>query len=70
MLVMVTSFPTATCQSKKLAPNFKGPFKVTAVLPNDRYEVLDLRDMKKFAGHRTVVAVDHMKPWVLFDALE
>ena len=68
-VVMVASNPAATGQSRKLAPKYKGPFKITAVLPNDRYEVRDLREMRKSAGKRSVVAVDSIKRWITFDAL-
>ena len=58
----------ATSESRKLATVAKGHFKVTAVLPNNRYEVQDLRDLKKSPNRRTVVAVDAMKRWITFDA--
>lgn len=68
-VVMVKSRAApATGDSRKLSAKAKGPFKVRAVLPNDRYEVEDLRDMKKTPGQRTVVAVDQLSPWVIFDA--
>ena len=41
-----------------------------AVLPNDRYEVEDLRDLQKSKGQRSVVPVDSLCKWVTFDALE
>lgn len=69
-VVMVTSNAPATGESRKLAAKAKGPFKVTAKLPNDRYEVQDLRDLKKAPNHRSVVAVDSMQKWVTFDAME
>ena len=58
----------ATGDSRKLNAKAKGPCKVRAILPNDRYEVEDLRDMKKTPGQRTVAAVDQLTPWVIFDA--
>ncbi|XP_076383111.1 uncharacterized protein LOC143260682 [Megalopta genalis] len=77
-VVMVAAKHGATGESRKLLPVAKGPFKVTAVLPDDRYEVLDLRDMRKSRNSRTVVAVDKLyRPsnkshWlmVLLDLLE
>ncbi|XP_033225862.1 uncharacterized protein LOC117178543 [Belonocnema kinseyi] len=48
----------------------EGPFKVTAVLPNDRYEVQDLRDLKKSPNQRAIVTVDSLQKWVTFDAME
>lgn len=65
VLVKITS-EAATGQSRKLQPAFKGPFKVTSVLPNDRYVVEDLREHGK--RYKTVVAVDHIKPWVVLNA--
>ncbi|XP_033228968.1 uncharacterized protein K02A2.6-like [Belonocnema kinseyi] len=53
-IVLVTSRPAAKGQIKKLTAKSKGPFKVTAVLPDDRYEVVDLRELKKARGQRTV----------------
>jgi transposase InsO family protein len=61
VLVSITS-EVATGSSRKLLPKFKGPFRVTRVLFNDRYEVEDLRE-RRF-NQRTVVAVDKMKRWI------
>lgn len=61
VLVQVTSEPT-TGGSRKLLPKFKRPFRIRAVLPNDRYEVEDLREGSKRL--RTVVAADRIKPWI------
>ncbi|XP_033228956.1 uncharacterized protein LOC117180569 [Belonocnema kinseyi] len=69
-VVMVDAHPVATSESKKLAAKAKGPLKVTAVLPNDRYEVQDLRDLKKSPNQRSTVAVDSLKRWVTFDAIQ
>lgn len=64
VMVLKTDNP-ATGGSRKLHPVFKGPFKILSVLPNDRYVLEDLRDNKKF---KVVVAVDHMKPWVVLNS--
>lgn len=64
-LVMVPCAFSATGGSKKLLPKYKGPFKVRKVLFNDRYEVEDLREGSKKIT--TVVAVDRMKPWIVFE---
>lgn len=69
-VVMVAANPIATGQSRKLMAKAKGPFKITAVLPNDRYEVEDLRQLRKARGQKSVVAVDSLRKWVTFDALE
>ena len=45
----------------KLRPKFLGPYEVTKVKPNDRY------DVKKVGNHEglitTSTAADHMKAW-------
>lgn len=61
VLVLITSEP-ATGVSKKLLPKYKGPFRISKVLLNDRYEVEDLREGSRRI--RTVVAVDRIKPWI------
>lgn len=61
VLIQVTSEP-ATESSRKLLPKFKGPFRIRAVLSNDRYDVEDLREGSKRL--RTVVAADKIKPWI------
>lgn len=68
-IVMIPVSQKATGTSNKLKAKFRGPFKVVAELPNDRYEVQDEREMKT-RGQKTVVAVDQMQRWVLFDPTE
>ncbi|KOC59891.1 hypothetical protein WH47_10532 [Habropoda laboriosa] len=43
VLVRLTSEP-ATGASRKLLPKYKGPFRIRTVLPNDLYEVEDVRE--------------------------
>ena len=62
VMVRITSEPV-TGGSHKLLPKFKGPFRVTKVLINDRYEVEDLRGLRKVSG--TVVAADNIKRWLI-----
>lgn len=52
--------------SKKLLPNYKGPFRITKRLPNDRYLVEEIVGSTRSRGakFRKVEAVDHLKPWV------
>ena len=69
-VVMVVAKKLATGESKKLTAKAKGPFKVTAILPNNRYEVQDLRDLKKSPYQRSTVLVDSLLKWVTFDAME
>lgn len=64
VMVKITSEP-ASGSSRKLRPIFKGPFRIKAVLPNDRYVVEDLRSKGKKID--TVIAVDKIKPWVVLN---
>lgn len=59
--ILITSIPT-TGASHKLDPKYKGPFRITKVIFNDRYEVEDLRE--GFKRKRTIVAADHIKKWI------
>ena len=69
-VVMMRMNPAATGESRKLVAKEKGSFKVTAVLPNDRYKVQDLWDLKKSPNHRSIAAVDSLRRWVTFDATQ
>lgn len=63
VLVKISSI-VSTGQSKKLVPKWKGPFKVSKVLENDRYEVKGIfgseRSRVPYTG---VYAIEHMKKW-------
>ncbi|KAJ8909358.1 hypothetical protein NQ315_000447 [Exocentrus adspersus] len=60
VMVQITS-EVATGSSRKLRPKYKGPYRVTKVLFNDRYEVQDMRDHNRHTT--TVMASDRLKPW-------
>jgi hypothetical protein len=55
-------------KSRKLLPVFKGPFQVSKVMGNDRYEVTEVkgseRSNKKYTG---VTAAENMKYWINID---
>ena len=68
-VVTVVAKKVATGESRKLMAKAKGPFKVTAKLPNDRHEVQDLRDLNKSPNQRSTVSVDSLSKWVTFDAM-
>lgn len=59
--IMQTSFP-ATGDSKKLLPKFKGPYRITAKLPNDRYAALKVSE--RYRKCPAVISVDKIKPWI------
>ncbi|EFA12417.1 hypothetical protein TcasGA2_TC016388 [Tribolium castaneum] len=64
VLIKITSTP-ATGASHKLLPKWRGPFRITKVLGNDRYEVADIpgscRSRLRYSG---VAGVDNMRPWI------
>lgn len=47
--------------SGKLVPKYAGPYKVTAILPNDRYEVTSLTKGKR--AYKNIIARDKIKIW-------
>lgn len=64
-LVMIPNYSQEKGKSSKLVQKFKGPYKITAVLDHDRYEVSSIE------GHATrryknIFPADHLKPWVSF----
>lgn len=60
VLLQITN-EVATGTSRKLRPKHKGPYVVTKVLGNDRYEVEDMRDQGR--QRKTVMASERMLPW-------
>jgi hypothetical protein len=66
VLLKVTS-AQATGSSQKLLPKWRGPFKITRQLGNDRYEVQDIpgsvRSQVPYVG---VAGIDNIKPWIQF----
>lgn len=62
--VMVTNFDSHAGISRKLIPKFRGPYRVSKVLRNDRYL---LEDVENFQQSRTpykgVWAAANIKPW-------
>lgn len=64
ILMRITSLP-ATGSSRKLLPKWKGPFRVSKILGNDRYEVREIpgmtRSQQPYIG---VTAIENMKPWI------
>lgn len=67
-LVSVRREIPSSGQSRKLVPKYQGPYRVTVVLDNDRYQVEDTPLTKKSnRKYCAVIAVDKMKPWLNFD---
>lgn len=67
-LVMIPNHNPEKGKSKKLAIRFKGPFKISAVLDKDRYEVSSI-DGHSNRKYKNIFPVDQLKPWVTVDPL-
>lgn len=64
--VMVQKYVRNVGDSNKLVPRFTGPFKITAVLNHDRYEVSSI-DGLRTRKYKNVDPVDKIKPWIRFN---
>lgn len=64
-LVMIPNYCQERGKSTKLAPKFRGPFKVTAVLDKDRYEVSSVEGHSS-RKYKNVFPADHLKSWITF----
>ncbi|KAL4719723.1 hypothetical protein ACJJTC_004655 [Scirpophaga incertulas] len=54
-------------KSQKLAIKFQGPYRITKVLPNDRYLIEDTPMTRKHGPrYEAIVAVDKIHPWLIF----
>lgn len=62
LVTVVKSNFSATGESEKLLPKYKGPYRVTARLPNDRYALLKVSE--RYRKCPTVISVDKIKPWI------
>lgn len=52
-------------KSKKLLPKFSGPFRITKVLENDRYEVSSIPGTKiTTKNYCNIFSADRIKPWI------
>lgn len=68
-LVLVQKQLNNLGDSNKLLPRYSGPFRVTRVLENDRYEISSIDGYSK-RKYKNVYAADKMKPWVTFTVPE
>jgi transposase InsO family protein len=70
-IVLVESENSATGSSRKLMPKYKGPYIVTRVMGNDRYEIQDVPGApRKQMAAKTIYAADRMKRWCQLNELE
>ncbi|KAL4702181.1 hypothetical protein ACJJTC_015015 [Scirpophaga incertulas] len=60
---------TESGHSRKLLPKCIGPYRISKVLGNDRYEIVETPITRKNAvrAYKAVYAVDKMHPWLSFD---
>lgn len=66
VLIRVTC-NVATGVSRELLPKWKDPFRVPAVLENDRYEVRDIEGATRSrVAYRGVCGVENMRPWIRY----
>lgn len=62
---MVTNFDSHAGISRKLIPKFRGPYRVSKVLRNDRYLLEDVENFQQSrAPYKGVWSASNMKPWV------
>lgn len=67
-LVMIPNYHIpANGKSKKLYPKFRGPFKISAVLDHDRYEVSSIEGYAK-RKYKSVYPADALKKWITFSS--
>lgn len=64
-LVMVTNYDCTPGVNKKLLPKYRGPYRVDAVLPNDRYIVTDVDNWQVTQRfYKGTHAPAQMRPWI------
>lgn len=62
---MIPNYSLEKGKSHKLTPKFKGPFKITAVLSNDRCEVSNIEGHAA-EKYKNIFPADHLKQWITF----
>lgn len=68
-LVLVQKQVNNPGESNKLLPHYSGPYKITKILGNDRYEVSSIEGHTK-RKYKNVYAADKMKRWISFSLPE
>lgn len=67
-LVMIPNHKREKGKSNKLPLKFRGPFQITCVLDNDKYEVSSIRGHADRA-YRNIFPANHLKPWITMEEL-
>jgi hypothetical protein len=66
VLIRIVSHAAAGT-SQKLLPRWRGPFKVVAILDNDRYRIRDIPGTQRSrVPYRGVCGVENMRPWIRY----
>lgn len=61
---MISNISSQVGASSKLIPKFKGPYKISKVLENDRYLVEDVEGFQQTQiPYKGVWSVTNLKPW-------
>lgn len=64
-LVMVSNYDCTPGVNKKLLPKYRGPYRVSVVLPNDRYILTDVENWQVTQRpYKGTHAPAQMRPWV------
>ncbi|EZA51547.1 hypothetical protein X777_09756 [Ooceraea biroi] len=64
-LIMIRNFKSTPSISRKLIPQFRGPYEIVKVLRNDRYVIADPPDVQNTQQPYTGVwDVNNIRPWV------
>lgn len=67
VLVQISSIVTSG-SSRKLVPKWKGPFRISQILDNDRYQVNEIAgSTRSRVPYTGVYATEHMKRWRIID---
>ncbi|EFA07709.2 hypothetical protein TcasGA2_TC002186 [Tribolium castaneum] len=65
LLKITSNAPTGS--SQKLLPKWRGPYRITKILGNDRYEVQNIPGLSRSRGtFISVAASENMRPWIQF----
>lgn len=65
LVKILKNAPSNDGKSRKLLPKYTGPFKISKILGNDRYEVTNIEGMNITRGkYKNIWAADRIHPWI------
>lgn len=63
--MVIKNTDTTVGTNKKLVPKYRGPYKISRVFLNDRYEVVDIENCQLTQiPYRGVLDSTRIKPWI------